>query len=74
VMYSRGRRRLVARSYIDNLTHDPSFPAPLIVYPHDGRMIRVRLWLPGPVEAWMERNIRGWRDLPEAPRPPGSRD
>jgi hypothetical protein len=68
-LLSRGRPRLVARSYAEQISARQGFPAPLIRYPPEGR-IHVRLWLPRDVEAWMDRNRPGWRDLPPPPGAP----
>lgn len=68
-MLSRGRRKVVARSYAMRMTRRPGFPAPLVIYPHPvtGRRPHTRLWLVADVEAWMRRNVHSWADLPPAP-------
>jgi hypothetical protein len=65
-MMSRGRRKVIRKSYAIKVTNWPGFPAPLIRYPREGRL-HVRLWLLADVESWLDRNRPGWRHLPPAP-------
>lgn len=68
-MLSRGRARLIAKSYAEKVTRWPGFPAPIVVYPHPvtGRRAQTRLWLVAEVEDWMRRTQPAWRDLPPPP-------
>jgi len=50
----------VSRSYAEQVVNGARFPAPLIRYPRKGRL-HVRLWLLGPVLAWMDVNKPSWR-------------
>ncbi|MCM3884124.1 hypothetical protein [Frankia sp. R82] len=57
----RGDR--VSRSYANRIANQKGFPDPLIDRP------QLRLWLRADVEAWLDRNRRGWREA--RPRPTG---
>jgi len=60
------RGETVARSYANSISHQRTFPVPLIVHPPGGAPPRVRMWRLADVEAWMDTNRPGWR---EAARP-----
>jgi hypothetical protein len=65
-LLSRGRARVVARSYAEQVAGQGRFPTPLITYPPEGRT-HVRLWLLADVERWLDYNRPGWRHQPPAP-------
>lgn len=66
-LLSRGRDRLLTRSYAEHIAGRDGFPRPLITYPREGR-IHMRLWLLADVQEWLRWFRPGWDDLPPAPR------
>lgn len=67
MLISRGRSRIVDRSWIGEVTSRAGFPEPLIVYPRGAARPLIRLWLRADVEQWMDGYLPGWRDMPPAP-------
>jgi hypothetical protein len=57
-LFGRLRGERVSRSYANRLATHRGFPAPLI------SRTQLRLWLRADVEAWLDRNRPGWREMP----------
>lgn len=72
-LISRGRPRMVERSWANEVTGWLGFPDPVVIYPRGTAKPLVRLWLRDEVERWMDGYRPGWRDLPPAP-PEARRD
>lgn len=68
-LVSRGRPRMVERSWANEVVGWADFPAPVVIYPRGVPKPLVRLWLRADVERWMDGYLPRWRELPPAPPP-----